>query len=466
MPAPDDDIRRGLERLSDPAGGAGSLTFERLAVRRRRRQSRRAALAAVPVVALLAVGGALWAASDDHGTDVATGADPTDTADSTGGPDPIDPQLTVERTEVVGGSGGTVRVVMEFDGALPVGGASYVEDLAAAGTDAISWTTQNPDGVAVCADTHFFPEPAEGTVDLLIPAAWFAAGEETHTSPLETIDNPAKFVVCGPHEGHYQYSIWGPVSADPADVTVTIDRDRTRLTVEISPTSAAPTTKEPPSLDPIQARAAESLVVDFLEDLRRGDTAAAAGRWTGYPELAPDADPSDRIPHVAALADDPIFARVLDDRTETIVNASWGWTAVSPVVTVLAPRSGDEPPAAVAFLVGTSEDWTGGVERTEPGRLWIHRLPTVGVGPDSEANVAAGGFVEPGQRIVVPGVPVEGDARAYLGGQEIPLAVDNTELTMSFTIPDDAEGDVAVTISTATPELPGVHAFAWTVRPE
>jgi hypothetical protein len=34
----------------------------------------------------------------------------------------------------------------------------------------------------------------------LIPADWFAEGDDTHTSPIETIGG-AKFVVCGPHDG-------------------------------------------------------------------------------------------------------------------------------------------------------------------------------------------------------------------------------------------------------------------------
>jgi hypothetical protein len=34
---------------------------------------------------------------------------------------------------------------------------------------------------------------------------------------------------------------------------------------------------------------------------------------------------------------------------------------------------------------------------------------------------------------------------------------------MTITLPEDVEGDVAITLSTATPELPGAHAFALTI---
>ena len=66
-----------------------------------------------------------------------------------------------------------------------------------------------------------------------VRTAWFTEGEGSHTSPLNTIDNPAKFVVCGPHNGFFQYAIWGPVSADVADVDITVDADGTRLTIQI-----------------------------------------------------------------------------------------------------------------------------------------------------------------------------------------------------------------------------------------
>jgi hypothetical protein len=53
----------------------------------------------------------------------------------------------------------------------------------------------------------------------------------------------SKFVVCGPHDGYYQYAIWDPVSADADDVNVAIDPDRTRPTVQIE-SEPDPTTTE------------------------------------------------------------------------------------------------------------------------------------------------------------------------------------------------------------------------------
>lgn len=128
------------------------------------------------------------------------------------------------------------------------------------------------------------------------------------------------------------------------------------------------------------------------------------------------------------------------------------------VVTFLEPRNGDTPPAAAAFLVGRNYD-QGSTDTS-----WrIHRLP---LDPPTTASVElpAGSYVESGQKIIVPGVPLEGGARAFANGEEILIEVDYDNLSMAITIPDDVEGDLAVTVVTSSPELPGVRAFAVTVR--
>jgi len=414
------------------------------------RRVRNVALVMVPMVALLGIIVGAVSSGSDEATVTAD-----DDLDSSASPS-ADPTVSVLRTEVVGGEGGTERVVMELDGPLPGRGIRYVDDITSfdAG-DEILYTTQEAAGVHVCGTVHWFPPPAEGTVDLLMPADWFADGADSHTGPIETIADPAKFVVCGPHAGYFQYSIWGPASADIADVDITVDPDGRRLTVQISSGSES-TPSEPPTIDRADAEAAESAVSAFLEDLRDGDLMAAAERWTGYPDVGPDAPVAERIPSIEWLLADPTFARILDDEAETFVTSSWGWTAAMPVVTLLAPRNGGDPPVAVAFLMGGSE------EQGEPGTMWIHRLPDLDDVADPEI---AGSFAEPGQTIVVPGVPVEGGARAYVDGREIAVDVDHVHLTMAIKLPDDVEGDVAITLSTAAPELPGARAFALTVSP-
>ena len=261
----DREIRSGLERLTDPVEGSDPLTFEQLRARRRQRRTRNAVLAVVPVVALFALlVGFVSFDWDDGGTRVVAGENgeaPLRSATA--------PRVTVERTEVVGGDGGTARVVMEFDGPLPGGDVLYVEEITPVDTaDGMVFTTQEPGSVQVCESVHNFPPRSVGTVDLLIPADWFVDGVDTHTSPLETIGNPAKFVVCGPYDGYYQYAIWGPASAEADDVNITIDPGRTRLTVQIDsvpdPATTEPSTQSrwvfaPDGCEPIEVGLSEPL---------------------------------------------------------------------------------------------------------------------------------------------------------------------------------------------------------------
>lgn len=237
MPSLDAEIRDSLERLTAPSG-SGGVTLEDLRGRRRRRRTRRAVVAAVPILLVAMVGLGLLAASGDSGPDVSAGASQPASTDA--GP------RTVTRTEVAAEDGATTRVVMEFDQPLPADQVTYIADLAVVNLPTTAlYTTQRPSQAQVCDATHDFGEIAVGTVDLLLPEGWFEARNETHTSPIDRIGEPPKFVVCGPHSGYYQYSIWGPASADPLDVAVTIAPDRLRLTVEIAPTTALPTGTSP-----------------------------------------------------------------------------------------------------------------------------------------------------------------------------------------------------------------------------
>lgn len=359
--------------------------------------------------------------------------------------------LRVENIQVVGNGpldGGTERAVIVFNEPLPVVEAQYVPDILSADpASGLAYTTQGPDSTRVCDSVHSVPQGAVGSVDLLVPARWFADGEEAHTGPgLETIDNPAKFPICGPHNGFIQYAMWSPLSADPAHVTVTVSPDRTSITIQISSEGEV-------GLDPL---AGQGVVAEFLDRLRAGDLEAAAEKWTGYPEFGPDSTPAERIPHVEDLAADPTFARILEsDTTTTFVVPSTD--EGGQVVTVLDARQGENAPAAIAFLTG----WSG--EQGNAGTMWIQRLPLDSPTTDT-VDLPAGSYVQRGQDIVVPGVPSEGGARAFIGDQEVPVEVDYDNLVMTITIPDDADGDVAVTIVTPSPELPGVHAFAVTVR--
>lgn len=173
--------------------------------------------------------------------------------------------ILVERAHVVGGAGGITEIRIDFDRALPSSEIRYVEDVSLADPDVgLAFTTQEATSVQVCDSVHSFPPPSQGTVDLLIPSAWFAHDDESFPSALEESLHPSKFVLCGPHRGFYQYSIWGPVSADVDDVNMIVSSGGTRLTIQID-TPPLPATKPPATRD--EACAAGNASLDMMEGL-------------------------------------------------------------------------------------------------------------------------------------------------------------------------------------------------------
>lgn len=246
------------------------------------------------------------------------------------------------------------------------------------------------------------------------------------------------------------------------DVVATRDRDPTDTADDTSTSSSSTTTdtttSDLPGLSSAEAEQAESVVRRFLADIRRGDLEAAARQWTGYPDAWPGRRPGERVPFIEALLDDSEFARILEPGADVYVTPSWSWTDASPVVTVAAGRAADRPPAAVSFLVGRPGELAG--EPGDPGTLRIQRIPS----PRSSdgADPPPGAYVEAGQRIVVPGIPMEGGARVHVNGFEVPVDIDLPRRSLAFSIPDTAAGDIAVTLTVATPELAGVQAFAYT----
>ena len=267
--------------------------------------------------------------------------------------------------------------------------------------------------------------------------------------------------------GSYVFAI-----GDPEDDRVTTDStiitDTTTTTTTTATTTPTTTTADVRTLDYEQIESAESIVSRFMDEIRRGDLAAAAQRWTGYSAAVElDGPSTDRIPFIEDLVDDPEFARILESDTEMFVTPSWAMVThpLAPVVTVLAPGDSDNPPGAVAFLVDTSP-WA----QDQSSELHIQRIPLPSA-PQSEPNPPNGSAVIPGQEVVVPVFPIEGAAHVHVNGIEVPSNIDFSDplpdsqgLPLTFTIPDSASGHIAVTLSIATPELPQVQAFAYVVR--
>ena len=235
----------------------------------------------------------------------------------------------------------------------------------------------------------------------------------------------------------------GLVAAPEADVPTT------------DPSTATTVLAALPALEDQQITIARSIVSAFVDECRRGDLTSAAGRWN-HPYVAPG-DPSGELSALAELVDDRSFARILEGETRVDVSDSWGVLSTAPVVTVMRAREGDAPPVAFAFLVGALPASAG----QDPREVMISSIPEVA---PPEADPPPGSFVSPGQRVRVPGTPLEGGVRGFVDGEEISVDVDFERREMTFLIPDRATGDIAVTLSVASPELPVALAFAYTVR--
>lgn len=238
----DELLRNRLTDITDqtlpPMEDVAQDVLRRVGRRRRWRRVR----AGCGVLGLLAVAmGVSAVARGPSSPDVQT--DPAETPATTGPlPGPAHP-VALERIDAYGGPTGTARIVVHFDAPLPTDEPTYVEDIEQPDALGIVYTTQPPQRIKVCQNTHIFPGE-KGTVDVLIPTAWLRPGTRGTDIPVVNHDDPAKVPVCGgpddtwPLDGYSQIAIWGPESDDPADVRATMSPNGTELVVEIGP--AAP----------------------------------------------------------------------------------------------------------------------------------------------------------------------------------------------------------------------------------
>jgi len=223
------------------------------------------------------------------------------------------------------------------------------------------------------------------------------------------------------------------------------ERDRG---ADVATESTAPGTIDttvPPGMSP-PAGPALAVVNEFLDDLRRGDLEAAAGRWAGYPNAVGE-DLATRVAGVEQMLDqfpwlaDPAY---LDRSLDAPI-----WPGGHQVVTVTTSTGADQPRKAAAFVVDRG---TGGV-----GAI-IERLPS----PSPSSTPAAGTAIARGQEIVVPATLVEAvDVVAWFGGHEVRVAVTNDveEQTVTVHVPDAVIGETVLTILTSAPEVPVAYAF-------
>lgn len=155
--------------------------------------------------------------------------------------------IAVQTIEFHTGLGGGEDIIFVFDRTLPDSRVTCAPDISDVDAPGIAYTVQDPSArIWVCDDYHFGAGLGPtGSVDVLIPSDWWRPGAPVHEVPYESVppldaggdypDSPDKTVGCGPYNGYIQYSVWAPASDDPADVSVHVSDDSTRIVVEVRP---------------------------------------------------------------------------------------------------------------------------------------------------------------------------------------------------------------------------------------
>lgn len=208
-----------------------------------------------------------------------------------------------------------------------------------------------------------------------------------------------------------------------------------------------------PAEDGTASRADET-VTAFLDALRTGDIDAAVGHVGGNGYHYEDAEsPRESVEQWAEA-----FAWLVDAPTlERIATETWSWTPdeAYEVITVIAPaeEAGGSNRAA-AFVVDRA---LGDMRPPAEAEFRIQQLAS-----EVDADVLAGATLAPGDRVVVRGFPLEGGATAHINGREVPTILDYDTFITTVVIPTWAaeETDLVLTMSFASPELPGASA-AW-----
>ena len=130
------------------------------------------------------------------------------------------------------------------------------------------------------------------------------------------------------------------------------------------------------------------------------------------------------------------------------VTPSFSWRVPAAVVTVVSDPSSGLPRQAAAFVVGTERDGY-----SPPDRTHIHRLPGAPV-----AVPKPGTAISPGDRIVIAGV-----ATAHINGDEVAATVNYDNSTTTVKVPASAAGEIVLTVTFATAEIPNAIALWYAV---
>ncbi len=192
----------------------------------------------------------------------------------------------------------------------------------------------------------------------------------------------------------------------------------------------------------VPAMSASDAVLLLLDHLARDEWEAAVDLLSAYPA---GEDPTAKRAVLEEMRAVHPWLDLLGPRVTISTTPSFSWSEPERVVTVLSETDDDGVRHAAAFLVS----------QANPAR--VERIPL----GESGFSVEPGSAVSPGDVIVLDAVPVEGGATVHVNGVEVPATnVHEEPFVTTFTVPHWARGEIVVTVSIATPELPGVYA-AW-----
>lgn len=204
--------------------------------RRVDRSRRRRRVAPWTAIAAMSLGAALVVVSRDQPAEVIA-AD--DGAAFTPSPDSTGDLPTVDQIEIRTTRSGAQAIVTFTD--VLTGQPTFTASIDSASPDLMQYTTQERSAVQVCGSVHTFNEDGFGSVDLLLPESQ-VRWDMSMTQPRPVYDDidesspirGGKAVVCGPHAGFVQVSLWDLAPAEASQVSVTLSDDRRSLVVSVA----------------------------------------------------------------------------------------------------------------------------------------------------------------------------------------------------------------------------------------